>query len=236
MSRNSALLLYALAAGLPIFAGALLGLAMPGKLSHRVSEIRHWVVAFGGGALLSAVAFALLPPAMESLGAFPLAFWFLSGTAVFLTMDWLAQKSAGSVAQVLSMLLDFIPETLALGATFAEDPRGGLALCLFIGLQNLPEGFNSFQELKPRLGKPGTLVLLFVLSFVGIAGAWTGQALLTGKPEAIGAMLLVAGGGILYLVFQDIAPQAKRRHDGWPATGASCGFLLGMLGERLLGG
>jgi ZIP family zinc transporter len=40
-----------------------------------------------------------------------------------------------------------------------------------------------------------------------------------------------AGGGILYLVFQDIAPQAKLQRHWIPALGAVIGFLFGVMGK-----
>ena len=44
-----------------------------------------------------------------------------------------------------------------------------------------------------------------------------------------------AAGGILYLVFQDIAPQSRVAHHWSPPLGASLGFMIGMLGDRLVG-
>jgi ZIP family zinc transporter len=132
------------------------------------------------------------------------------------------------------MMMDFIPEALALGASFAYSRSFGLLLAIFIGLQNLPEGFNSYMELRKKMKKRSTLWLMFGLSFVGIAAALTGKNLLSNVPKITSSILLFAGGGILYLIFQDIAPLSRRRNDWIPATGASFGFLLGMLAEKLL--
>jgi zinc transporter, ZIP family len=43
--------------------------------------------------------------------------------------------------------MDFIPESIALGAVFATDTSMALLLAIFIGLQNLPEAFNSFRDM-----------------------------------------------------------------------------------------
>jgi len=48
--------------------------------------------------------------------------------------------------------------------------------------------------------------------------------------------MLFAAGGILYLIFQDIAPQSQMKHHWGPALGAVAGFCLGMLGRLLVGG
>lgn len=47
--------------------------------------------------------------------------------------------------------------------------------------------------------------------------------------------MTAASGGILYLVFQDIAPQARMRKHWLPALGAILGFAIGMLGKKLIG-
>jgi|TARA_B110000037_G_scaffold222744_1_gene299239 ZIP family zinc transporter len=45
----------------------------------------------------------------------------------------------------------------------------------------------------------------------------------------IDGLLLFAAGGILYVVFQDIAPQAKLKKHWLPSLGAVLGFALGLL-------
>jgi peptidoglycan/LPS O-acetylase OafA/YrhL len=47
--------------------------------------------------------------------------------------------------------------------------------------------------------------------------------------------VVFASGGILYLIFQDIAPQSKMRRHWTPPIGAVLGFVVGMLGKKLIG-
>jgi ZIP family zinc transporter len=54
-------------------------------------------------------------------------------------------------------------------------------------------------------------------------------------PMITASIMSFAGGGILYLVFQDIAPQSKMERYWLPALGAVLGFVVGMLGKQLLG-
>lgn len=201
-------------------------------------ELRHSVIAFGGGALLAAVALVLVPEGIEhlSLGAATTA--FAGGGLVFLAIDRSIARSGRSAAQLLAMLLDFIPEALALGAALAGGSASGGLLAFLIGLQNLPEAFNAYRELEvhgeatPRtvLGSFGALALL------GPLAAWIGVRLLAHRPVPLGALMVFSAGGILYLVFQDIAPQAKLEHAWAPALGAVAGFLLGMAGHMLIVG
>jgi ZIP family zinc transporter len=53
-------------------------------------------------------------------------------------------------------------------------------------------------------------------------------------PRELGVLMLASAGGILYLTFQDIAPQAKLDNAWAPSLGAVAGFALGLLGHLLL--
>jgi len=61
------------------------------------------------------------------------------------------------------------------------------------------------------------------------------EGLLSDRPEVLGGVMLTAAGGILYLTFQDIAPQARLRQAWAPPLGAVGGFLIGVLGHMLVG-
>jgi len=228
-------LLYASIAGFPIIIGGYISKILQSKKMKFKSEVNHFVIAFGGGALLSAISFALIPKALDEFNMLPLTFIFIGGTFVFMLIDFFIGKRKGSLAQVMSMMMDYVPEALALGASFAYSHSFGMLLAIFIGLQNLPEGFNSYIELKKKLSQKATLWLMFGLSFVGIIAALIGKYLLSDSPKTIAGILLFAAGGILYLIFQDIAPLSRRKNDWIPATGASFGFLLGMLAEKFIG-
>ncbi len=54
-------------------------------------------------------------------------------------------------------------------------------------------------------------------------------------PATIAALMLFAGGGIIYLTFQDIAPMSHMKTYGSPALGSSLGFFAGILGQMLVG-
>jgi zinc transporter, ZIP family len=234
MNEILEIILFSSIAGLPIFIGGLVSFTFQVKNFKLKDEINHWVIAFGGGVLIAAITFALIPKAIVVLNLIEVMVIFSSGTLSFMVLDIVLSKKGGSLAQVVSMLMDFIPEALALGASFAHSQKFGLLLAMFIGMQNLPEGFNSFIELKRKMKSRSTLLLMFGLSFIGIIAALIGRNFLSEKPKLISSIMMFAAGGILYLVFQDIAPLSKRKKDWIPATGASIGFLLGMMSEKIL--
>ncbi|MCP4264037.1 MAG: divalent cation transporter, partial [Candidatus Brocadiaceae bacterium] len=112
----------------------------------------------------------------------------------------------------------------------------GLLLAIFIGLQNLPESFNSYLDLRKSGYTSGKcLFILFLLSFTGVIAAISGHYLLSNIPKLTASLMLFSSGGILYLIFQDIAPMSKLKNTWFPALGASFGFLVGMIGQKILG-
>ena len=223
-------------AGLAGFVGGLAAFWEGSAETEGKRELVHGVVAFGGGILIAAVAFALTPLAMAQLPPWLLALVFVAGGLVFCGIDvWLSRRGS-THAQVMAMMLDFVPEAIAMGAVFGQDPRLGLLLAVFIGAQNLPEGFNAFRE--ARHGGSGARMALWSLlaiSLLGPLAAVVGFVLLRDQLALTAAIMAFAAGGILYLVFQDIAPQARMRRHWTPALGAVLGFVVGMLGKQVLG-
>lgn len=201
-------------------------------------ELRHSVIAFGGGVLVSAVALvlvpegdALMPSALASCGV------FLAGGLVFFLVERRMGLSRRETPQVSAMLLDYVPESLALGGMFATGAGSAPMLALLIGLQNLPEGFNSYRELKEVTDRRPLLTLLLILAMVplGPLCGTLGMLFLADHDVLLGSIMLFAAGGILYLIFQDIAPQSRLERHWGPATGAVIGFGIGLLGQQLVG-
>lgn len=199
-------------------------------------ELRHAVIAFGGGILLSAVTLVLVPEGVKGLPLMVVAAALCLGGLVFCLLDVGINRAKTSAAQMVAMLSDFIPEALALGAMFAADRSFGVLLALLIGLQNLPEGFNAYRELSAAGRIRGSVILLTFVALVPIGplAGLIGLYWLTSYPKVIHVIMLFAGGGILYLTFQDIAPQAKLERHWTPALGAVVGFLFGLVGQLLL--
>ncbi|MBA6253349.1 ZIP family metal transporter [Colwellia sp. MB3u-55] len=198
-------------------------------------ELRHSVMAFGGGALLSAVALVLVPEGIESLDILPACIWFIVGGFSFMALDIYLKKIDTPASQLATMLADFIPESIALGAAFATGSSSAYLLAGLIALQNLPEGFSAYRELSASSTyKPQKIIMVFALmAILGPIAAISGYLWLSESPKIIGAVMLFASGGILYSIFQDLAPQVKLENHWAPPMGAVLGFTLGMLGLML---
>jgi ZIP family zinc transporter len=224
-------------AGITVFIGGLLA----NYFNHHIKEspvkyeITHSLMSFGAGIILSAVALVLIPAGMEELNLFPMILSFISGAIIFMVLDQYLAKKGGRTATLLAMLMDFIPESIALGAVFSVDKNMAILLSIFIGLQNLPEAFNSYRDLVLS-GWPTkkTLLIFFGLSFFGILAALTGHFLLTNSTNLTAHLMTFASGGILYLLVQDIIPESKLDKNYLTPLGATLGFLVGVIGEKLI--
>ncbi len=224
-----------LLAGLAIPLGASIAQIKIFNTAWIESEYRHGVIAFGGGALLSAVALVLVPEGIERLNIFYSTFFFTLGGFFFMVMDIILSKMKTSASQLMAMLTDFIPESLALGATFSINQQSAFLLTLLIALQNIPEGFNAFDELK-KTSNYSSLKIIILFSFLALLGpiaGLSGYIWLVNYPKIVSEIMLFSAGGILYSVFQDIAPQVPLEKHWLPAIGAVFGFMLGIIGYML---
>jgi len=237
MSDIAQVILYSFVSGVTVILGGFLARLRLVPDSPLGREISHGVIAFGGGVLVAAVAFVLAPKGIEQLSLPVLVPVFLLGVVSFLFLDRFIVRRGGRAAQLMAMMMDFIPEAIALGAIFSTDRKTGLFLALLIGLQNLPAAYNSFGDLRRSDFSPNkALLILIPFSLAGVAAAVAGYSFLSGHQQLVACLMVFSAGAILYIVFQDIAPMAKLRNHWTPATGAALGFLLGMIGEKILSG
>ena len=223
-------------AGLSVPAGAALTWGVRWLPADEDQSLRHFVTAFGGGALMSAIALVLVPEGIRDLSPFWVVLAFALGGLVVFALDLLLARLGSPSSQLMAMLLDFVPEAIAMGAALATGKPAGLLLALLIALQNFPEGFNAFREAQAHGTTPPRKLLagFWGLVLLGPLCAYIGFSILAGNPQLIGAIMLFASGGIVYLTFQDIAPQSVLDRHWAPALGAVAGFLVGLIGSLLI--
>jgi ZIP family zinc transporter len=128
-----------------------------------------------------------------------------------MALDWALYEHGTPASQFLSMLADFVPESIALGAVCAVGGEHVILLAALIGLQNVPEGFNAYRELRQSeaFGARKIILMFALMALLGPLAGAAGYLWLSGYPQVVSAVMLLATCGILYSVFQDIAPQAK---------------------------
>jgi ZIP family zinc transporter len=156
---------------------------------------------------------------------------------LFFVIDRTLGRSGRKAGQLLAMLVDFLPEAMAVGAMLVAGADGALLLVALIALQNLPESFNAFREMSAKGAHRLRLLAMFAcLPLLGPIAAFAGATLLGDHQPALGALMLTAAGGVLYLTFQDVAPQARLARAWAPPLGAVAGFTLGLAGHILVSG
>ncbi len=237
MPQLAEALLFSLLAGAMIPLGGILAQRENIRPNWLEQEFRHSVIAFGGGVLLAAIAFVLVPGGTADLPAWASMAAMGAGGIAFARLDlWIAQR-LGKAGQLVAMLADFLPEAVALGALFATGSEAAPLLALMIGLQNLPEGFNAYRELAAagHYGPRRVLTVFLACAALGPLAALAGLVWLATAPAVTGALMLFAAGGLLYLIFQDIAPQTPLDRRWAPPLGAVAGFMAGLLGHLLIG-
>lgn len=200
-------------AGAAAFVGGVIARLEGSMETQTKREVIHGIIAFGGGILLAAVAFALVPEGIALLSPLTLTVVFCAGGLLFCLLDASIARHGGNKAQFMALLMDFLPEAISLGAVFGHDRQLGLLLAAFIGAQNLPEGFNAFREITASGMKPRVaLAALLAASLLGPLAACVGYFFLQEQAGLTAGIMIFASGGILYLIFQDIA--LNRKCDG----------------------
>lgn len=232
-------MLWALLAGVAVPIGGWLAMREH-ALPHRiVVRLRPAVLAFAGGALIAAVTLVLVPLGSDWLPAWAAVPLFLLGGLAFFLLDRVVERSFGPEGQAFALLTDFIPEALALGALFAGGERGKAVLtAVILTTQNLPEAYNAWREMSENraFGRRGTLLIFAGIALLGPLAAFLGMTILADRRTILGGILVFSAGGILYLVFEDIAPKAELDHAWAPPLGAVAGFAIGLAGHLLVEG
>ncbi len=230
-------MLYTGAAGACIPLGGLLASVERIQPHWLEQEFRHFMIAFGGGVMLAAIALVLVPEGMDYLnGSLTGVVMLCLGGLLFFAIERMLGLRKRESPQFMAMLLDYVPESLAIGGIVATGSPTAPLLAALIGLQNLPEGFNGYRELCGIAGQSKRRILWMMAAMVplGPVLGWLGWRYFSHYTELLGGVMLISAGGILYLIFQDIAPQSRLQRHWVPPLGAVAGFALGLSGQTLV--
>jgi zinc transporter, ZIP family len=201
--------------------GALLAFARPWSPAQVGA-----VLAFGAGALISAVSFELWEEGSQIGGLGWTGLGLAVGALTYFGCDTLLQRRSrgrqeGDTGRALALgaFLDGIPEQLVLGIGLARGDGIGVALLVAIFASNLPEAIGSARDMADR-GTARRSVLGLWLA-VGLACALStavGFAIADSAGGPVqGAVNGFAAGALLVMLIDSMIPDA--RQDGGRLAG-----------------
>jgi ZIP family zinc transporter len=203
-------------------------------LAHRWSSRPVGVVlAFGAGALISAVSFDLAEEGAATGGIRWVGLGLALGAVAYFLADRQVdrmQSGAGGAGVPLAVgaFLDGIPEQLVLGIGIASGEGVGVGLLLAIFVSNLPEAIGSASEMQDA-GRPrGAILKLWLVVAVLCALATpAGFALADAAGGRLRAVIDgFAAGALLVMLVDSMIPDATRRAGRIAGLVTTLGFAV----------
>jgi ZIP family zinc transporter len=231
---------WAFVAASALLLGAVAGLAM--NIKRTVIGL---ALAFGAGALFSAVAYELTAEAFEQGGASLLGAGLAAGALSFFTGNrWLkthgtkrkrlergaSQGQGQGLSIVLGAMLDGIPESVVLGSSLIGGGAVSPAFLVAVLLSNVPEGFSASADLHQE-GRSSRWILGLWMAVVLVSAASAALAFLLfdAAGPAVPFVQAFAAGGLLTMLVDTMIPEAFE--DGGDRAGlfTVLGFTLAFL-------
>jgi zinc transporter, ZIP family len=236
---------WGLLAASSLLVGAVLAVAVDIR-----ERLLGWIMAFGAGVLISAVAFELVEDAFETASwSGSLALGLFAGCAVFTLGDAYIDRMGGAdrkaigggeqpgspLAIVLGIVLDGIPESAVIGLTLLEGGAVSAAVIVAVFLSNLPEAVAATSGLIETGWSRARIFGLWAgIVVISALAALAGYGLFDGaSASTIAFVLAFAGGAILTMLADTMMPEAFR-HGGrlagfFTTLGFATAFAVSML-------
>lgn len=207
--------------------GAAVGIARPWP-----ARLLGLVLAFGAGALISAVAFELAEDGAAEGGLGGVGVGLAAGALLYYALsralDARLGGQAAGVGLALGAFLDGIPEQVVLGIGLADGGGAGVGLIVAVFVSNLPEAAGSASELLAQGRRRGGVLLLW-LGVAALCALATplGYALAEPLgPTARGAIDGFAAGALLVMLVDTMIPDARAKGGESAGLATVLGFAL----------
>jgi ZIP family zinc transporter len=204
------------------------------------------IMGIGAGALLSAIAYELIPE--SALGGPGMALAFGLGAIAFFVGDWIIDHKGGKnrkdiagdqishsgAAIFIGTLLDNVPESIILGMTLAIGGVINVAFLAAVFISNLPEGVAGTVNLETS-GYSRKKVFWMWTGLVGVSAVCAGLGFVVVQylPATDGRIAQAfAAGAMLTMLADAMMPEAFEH------GGLTVGLftVLGFLGSAMLSG
>ena len=250
----------ALAAGLFTWGMTAAGAGLVFFFKEVNRKILDGMLGFAAGVMIAASFWSLLAPAIEHSeqsnpflgGVVPVLFGFLLGGVCMRLIDiYLPHLHPGappeetegikttwhrSMLLISAITLHNIPEGLAVGVAFGAAASGdgigaAIALAIGIGLQNFPEGAAVSLPLRREgLSRKESFWWGQLSALVEPIAAVLGAAVVVYMDPLLPYALAFAAGAMIFVVVEELVPEAHRGGNGDVATmGVMVGFSVMMV-------
>ncbi len=185
------------------------------------------VMGFGAGALISAIAYELVPE--SAIVGWEMAVAFVLGAGAFFLVDYLVDHMGGAhrkkivgkrvegsgAAIFIGTLLDAIPESLVLGIGLALDGSVSVAFLAAVFISNLPEGVAGTVNLAAAGHSRRSILWMWIVMVLVSAGcAALGYVLIQRVPTADYSVVQAFAGGAMLMMLADVMMPEAFEHGG----------------------
>lgn len=224
-------------------------------------DIQKVFLGFAGGVMVAASIWSLLVPGINAANENNQISWlvvsggFIIGVIILLAADRLIKKKyekimnrskkvtlkKNTVMMILAITIHNIPEGIAVGLAFslaAQDTMntglmsGAIALAIGIGIQNYPEGTAvALPLIGDGMSKKKAFLIGSMSAIVEPVFGVMAAALSSYIQPALPLLLALAAGTMIYVVVEELIPQA---HMSEKDTIGTLGFIVGFLVMMIL--
>lgn len=205
--------------------GTALGALVPVIFKIKSDNVIGCLMGISAAFMTAVVVFDLIPESVASIGSWQAIVSLVCGVIVIAVLDFVLQyimrKKAVSEGlnqdakddkrrfNVMGIIIVFVigfhnlPEGMAIGSLEVLDK--GWKMSLLIALHNIPEGIAMATPLiKSGESKLKTILLSLSSGIPTVLGAVIGYAMGNVSPQLIGICLALAGGAMMFVVFNEI--------------------------------
>ncbi len=198
-------LLWGTVAASSLILGALLGIAR--QWPDRLVGL---VLAFGAGALISAVSFDLFEDGVRVGGASAVGAGLALGAMTYYLADWALPKGNAGPSLALGAFLDGIPEQMVLGIGLAAGNGVSVGLLAAIFVSNLPEAIGSASTMQAPARK--IIGLWIAVATICVLSTVAGYAVADTASNTFQAGVNgFAAGALLVMLIDSMIPEAARK-------------------------
>lgn len=206
-------------------------------------EVLSFVLGFSGGIMLAIIFIDLLPEGLSIGGTTSTFIGLLLGVALLIMLDFVVphtHMSGGqdqrshfvriSILMGLGIAMHNLPEGLAIGTGYVVSDVTGWRLMVTMMIQNIPEGMAMAGPMVAAgVNCPKCVGITAAAGLPMGLGALLGAIIGQVSPITLAISLGFAAGAMLYIVFDELIPEAQVQARGHSGTlGAVMGVIVGM--------